>query len=95
MYIFALMLFISNSFLKNLEFTCLHVPTINSTNGFPFHYQAQWIIEDNRPEKDWPQAGEVIFDKYSTQYRKGLDLVLREISCNVKPGEKVLRLTLL
>lgn len=51
--------------------------------------EAEWVLEGNRPSKEWPQDGQVVFDNYSTQYRKGLDLVLREICCNVNPGEKI------
>ncbi|KAJ1919724.1 hypothetical protein IWQ60_007176 [Tieghemiomyces parasiticus] len=51
--------------------------------------EAPEIIEDHRPEPTWPQRGEVIFDRYATRYRPGLDLVLRGISFTVKPREKV------
>ncbi|XP_066469734.1 ATP-binding cassette sub-family C member 3 isoform X2 [Tiliqua scincoides] len=51
--------------------------------------EAPWIIEDNRPSEDWPTQGEVEFVNYSVRYRKGLDLVLKDISLNVKGGEKI------
>ncbi|KAJ6660365.1 hypothetical protein lerEdw1_017788 [Lerista edwardsae] len=51
--------------------------------------EAPWIIEDNRPSEDWPTQGEVQFVNYSVRYRKGLDLVLKDISLNVKGGEKI------
>lgn len=31
------------------------------------------------------------FDRYSARYRKGLDLVLKGISCDIRGGEKVSR----
>ncbi|KAF9969086.1 Canalicular multispecific organic anion transporter 2 [Actinomortierella ambigua] len=37
----------------------------------------------------WPQAGRVQFQDYSTRYRQDLDLVLRHVSFTVQPGEKV------
>ncbi|GJJ77404.1 hypothetical protein EMPS_09763 [Entomortierella parvispora] len=37
----------------------------------------------------WPTLGRIKFDHYSTRYREGLDLVLRDISFEVKPAEKV------
>ncbi|KAI8598571.1 ATP-binding cassette subfamily C member 2 [Dissophora ornata] len=36
-----------------------------------------------------PQAGHVEFRNYSTRYREGLDLVIKNISFEVKPAEKV------
>lgn len=37
----------------------------------------------------WPQQGRIVFEHYSTRYREGLDLVLRDISISVESGEKV------
>ncbi|XP_062976293.1 ATP-binding cassette sub-family C member 3 [Elgaria multicarinata webbii] len=51
--------------------------------------EASWIIEDKRPSDDWPTQGEVEFANYSVRYRKGLDLVLKDLSLRVKGGEKV------
>lgn len=51
--------------------------------------EAPWIIEGHRPSEDWPTRGEVEFAKYSVRYRKGLDLVLKDISLKVKGGEKI------
>ncbi|KAF9983977.1 Multidrug resistance-associated protein 1 [Mortierella antarctica] len=40
--------------------------------------------------KDWPpKHGNIVFDNYSTRYREGLDLVLRNVSFRVQAGEKV------
>ncbi|KAF9959717.1 hypothetical protein BGZ72_008964 [Mortierella alpina] len=39
--------------------------------------------------ENWPQAGRVEFKNYSTRYREGLDLVIKNISFEVQPGEKV------
>ena len=35
--------------------------------------------------------GRVRFDGYSTRYREGLDLVLRDITCDIPGGQKVRR----
>ena len=40
------------------------------------------------PDDDWPQNGRIGFHEYSTRYREGLGLVLRNISLTVNPGEK-------
>ena len=37
----------------------------------------------------WPVEGKVQFERYSTRYREGLDLVLKQISCDIRGGEKV------
>lgn len=47
------------------------------------------MIEGNRPDPRWPIQGEVVFDRYKTRYRPGLDLVLKGISAHVKGGETV------
>ncbi|XP_064629834.1 multidrug resistance-associated protein 1-like isoform X2 [Lineus longissimus] len=51
--------------------------------------EAPWEIPEKKPKDDWPDAGRVVFDEYSTRYREGLDLVVRGIDCAMKPGEKV------
>ncbi|KAF8933746.1 hypothetical protein BGZ47_010720 [Haplosporangium gracile] len=39
--------------------------------------------------ENWPQHGRIVFKNYSTRYREGLDLVLKDISFEVQPSEKV------
>lgn len=51
--------------------------------------EADAIIEDSRPPKNWPAEGGVEFVKYSTRYRAELDPVLRGISLKIAPREKV------
>ncbi|KAK9365725.1 P-loop containing nucleoside triphosphate hydrolase protein [Lipomyces kononenkoae] len=51
--------------------------------------EAPEVIENNRPQKNWPMNGAVEFHDYSTRYRPGLDLVLRDINLTIKPREKV------
>ena len=51
--------------------------------------EAPWVVDTKRPAQDWPQTGEVTFEKYSTRYREGLDLVLKDISCRVTSGDRV------
>jgi ABC-type multidrug transport system fused ATPase/permease subunit len=40
-------------------------------------------------DHNWPAKGRIDFNNYSLRYREGLDLVLRNISFQIKPREKV------
>ncbi|KAF9576285.1 hypothetical protein EC968_009259 [Mortierella alpina] len=51
--------------------------------------EARDIIPDSKTDENWPQRGEIVFKNYSTRYRDGLDLVLRNLSVTVKGGERV------
>ncbi|KAF9576680.1 hypothetical protein EC968_005453 [Mortierella alpina] len=37
----------------------------------------------------WPDKGHIVFKNYSTRYREGMDLVLKNVSFEVQPAEKV------
>ena len=52
--------------------------------------EAPSVIKDHQPDPDWPDEGRVKFDKYSTRYREGLDLVLSEVSVDIPGGTKVI-----
>ncbi|KAJ2802087.1 hypothetical protein H4R20_003417, partial [Coemansia guatemalensis] len=51
--------------------------------------EASDVIDDNRPKNVWPEQGVVEFKNYSTRYREGLDLVLKDLSFRVQPRQKV------
>ncbi|KAH7159915.1 ABC transporter type 1, transmembrane domain-containing protein [Dactylonectria estremocensis] len=51
--------------------------------------EAPEIIADKRPSASWPAKGEVDFVNYSTRYREGLDLVLKNINLDIKSHEKI------
>lgn len=51
--------------------------------------EAPEVIFKNRPAIGWPGQGAVSFNKYSTRYRPGLDLVLKDINLDIKPHEKI------
>jgi ATP-binding cassette subfamily C (CFTR/MRP) protein 1 len=51
--------------------------------------EAPEVIHRNRPPISWPASGAVSFNNYSTRYREGLDLVLKNINLDIKPHEKI------
>ncbi|CAL8118382.1 unnamed protein product [Orchesella dallaii] len=51
--------------------------------------EAPWEVDGMKPSKTWPERGEVKFDHYQSRYRPGLDLVLKNVTCVIQPGEKV------
>lgn len=52
-------------------------------------FQVAWIETFNRPPDNWPQKGVISFKNYSTRYRPGLDLVLQDLTCQIKSSEKI------
>lgn len=51
--------------------------------------EAPEIIPNRRPPVSWPAKGELDFKNYSTRYREGLDLVLKNINLDIKSHEKI------
>lgn len=51
--------------------------------------EAPEVVFKNRPNVSWPAQGAVSFQNYSTRYRQGLSLVLKNISLDIKPHEKI------
>ncbi|KAI0285929.1 metal resistance protein YCF1 [Russula aff. rugulosa BPL654] len=51
--------------------------------------EAPYEIPETHPEGAWPTEGQVEFRNYSLRYRPELDLVLKDISMTLYPGEKI------
>jgi ATP-binding cassette subfamily C (CFTR/MRP) protein 1 len=41
------------------------------------------------PPPSWPEKGEIEFKNVELAYREGLPLVLKDVSFQIRPGEKV------
>ncbi|KAF9921984.1 hypothetical protein FBU30_007941 [Linnemannia zychae] len=60
-----------------------------------YHYseeltiEADPIIPDNRPSDSWPSAGAISIRNLEMRYRPELPLVLRNLSLDIKGGEKI------
>ncbi|KAK3775938.1 hypothetical protein RRG08_000349 [Elysia crispata] len=52
-------------------------------------HEPEWITPDTRPSPEWPGQGRISFHNYSTRYRPNLELVLKDVSFTVEPGQKV------
>lgn len=52
--------------------------------------ESEGILETkNDPPPSWPSRGAVSFQNVQLAYRPGLPLVLKDVSFDIKPGEKV------
>lgn len=51
--------------------------------------EAALELPDRQPPADWPQHGTIRFDHVKARYRENLDLVLKDVSFEIKAGEKV------
>ena len=50
--------------------------------------EAAWRVDQSIPPS-WPDKGGITFQNFETRYRPGLSLVLHNITCFIKPAEKV------
>ncbi|UYV60328.1 hypothetical protein LAZ67_1000843 [Cordylochernes scorpioides] len=77
---------------SELEANIVSVERINEYINLPIeveHVQAPWEVPETKPPPEWPQQGAIQLSGYSTRYRAGLDLVLRQLDVALQPGEKV------
>ena len=51
--------------------------------------EAPEVLSKYRPKASWPARGAIEFKNYSTRYREGLDLVLKDINLSIDAHEKV------
>lgn len=51
--------------------------------------EAAALRPDTQPSSDWPQQGGIKWNNLQLRYRPDLPLVLKGITCEIKPREKV------
>jgi ABC-type multidrug transport system fused ATPase/permease subunit len=52
--------------------------------------EAEWKTKPKRrPPPNWPHSGHIKFCEYSTRYRPGLELVIRDITVEVQARERI------
>lgn len=51
--------------------------------------EAPAIIMDKRPPENWPKEGHIAYMNVRMRYREGTPLVLKDVSFNVNPREKI------
>ncbi|KAG0056402.1 hypothetical protein BGZ83_005117 [Gryganskiella cystojenkinii] len=51
--------------------------------------EARDVIPDSKTPEAWPQTGELVFNDFSTRYRDGLDLVLKNVDVTIAGGSRV------
>ncbi|CAB3223730.1 unnamed protein product [Arctia plantaginis] len=50
--------------------------------------EADWVVP-NGPRSSWPETGSVQFEGLTMAYRRGAEPALRDVTCNVEPGDKI------
>ncbi|KAJ3154725.1 Canalicular multispecific organic anion transporter 2 [Geranomyces variabilis] len=51
--------------------------------------EAPYEVPETTPDESWPDTGRIEFRGYSTRYRAGLDLVLKDINFSIGRREKI------
>ncbi|KAJ2886473.1 ATP-binding cassette glutathione S-conjugate transporter ycf1 [Coemansia aciculifera] len=51
--------------------------------------EAPYVIEDCRPEPEWPREGAIQMRNYTMRYAEGLKPALNNINLEIRPGEKI------
>ncbi|XP_063864017.1 ATP-binding cassette sub-family C member 3-like isoform X2 [Scylla paramamosain] len=72
---------------SDLEASIVSVEKIDEYMQLP--QEAAWRVDRNTPPSAWPDQGTIKFQNYETRYRPGLSLVLQDITCSIRPAEKV------
>ncbi|KAF9143708.1 hypothetical protein BGX30_014957 [Mortierella sp. GBA39] len=66
-----------------------HLVAVERIDEYAKKNQEAPNVTDVALPKNWPAEGRLSFKSYSTRYRQGMDLVLKKVSFDVLPGEKI------
>ncbi|CAM6097166.1 unnamed protein product [Calypogeia fissa] len=72
---------------STVENKMVSVERVNQYSQLPS--EAPMLIPDKTPPKEWPNEGEIELKNLQLRYRPSAPLVLKGISCAIKPREKV------
>lgn len=70
-----------------LEMSMVSPERISEYIGLPS--EAAHVIPSTEPKASWPDQGQVSFEHVSFRYKEGGDLVLKDLSFDLKPAEKI------
>jgi len=66
-----------------------NVVSVERLNEYSNNVAEDDWVKDYRPPADWPQKGVVDFHDYSTKYREGTSLVLKNLSFKINSTDKI------
>ncbi|CAJ0583799.1 unnamed protein product, partial [Mesorhabditis spiculigera] len=74
--------------ISKLETNIVSVERVKEYSDTPS--EAEWKSEPgNEPPPNWPATGFIQLRNYSTRYRQGLDLVIKQLTADIGPHEKI------
>ena len=51
--------------------------------------EAPYFIEEKKPHKNWPEKGEIVFEKVFANYDQKLPFTIKNISFKINSEEKI------
>ena len=76
-------------YFANFESSIVSVERIKEYSELPS--EDSWTNENNKPDDNWPNKGEIEFRNYSVKYREELDYVLKSLNFKINSCEKVIK----
>jgi ABC-type multidrug transport system fused ATPase/permease subunit len=78
-----------NADMSSMSFTQQEMNNVERVTYYGNLPQEAPATKPNDPPPDWPQRGHLQFNNVQFRYREGLPLVLKGVTFEVMPGEKV------